>query len=91
MMDAATSWNQMQMLRHLGVGSVALWRLGSEDPGFWDVLKAWHGGAQTPPDLSRITQSSNVDVEGNGEILRIDRPPPPARAAWSPTGAPGWA
>lgn len=75
MMDAATSWNQMQMLRHLGVGSVALWRLGSEDPGFWDVLKAWHGGAQTPPDLSRITQSSNVDVEGNGEILRIDSTP----------------
>jgi spore germination protein YaaH len=32
MLDAATSWNQMQMLRHLGVGSVALWRLGSKTP-----------------------------------------------------------
>ena len=77
MLDAATSWNQMLMLRRLGVGSVALWRLGSEDPGFWPVLQAWHGGAKTLPDISRITQSSNVDVEGNGEILRIDATPTP--------------
>jgi spore germination protein YaaH len=77
MLDAATSWNQMLMLRQLGVGSVALWRLGSEDPGFWPVLQAWHGGAKTLPDISRITQSSNVDVEGNGEILRIAATPTP--------------
>ncbi|NKJ42799.1 MULTISPECIES: glycosyltransferase [unclassified Novosphingobium] len=77
LLDAATSWNQMLMLRQLGVGSVALWRLGSEDPGFWPVLQAWHGGAKTLPDISRITQSSNVDVEGNGEILRIDATPTP--------------
>lgn len=77
MLDAATSWNQMLMMRQLGLGSVALWRLGSEDPGFWDVLKTWRSGGKTLPDLSRITQSSNVDVEGNGEILRIDATPTP--------------
>lgn len=71
MLDAAASWNQMQMLRHLGVGSVALWRLGSEDPGFWDVLNAWRDPHGHVPDLGRIRQANNVDVEGNGEILRI--------------------
>ena len=75
MLDAAASWNQMQMLSQLGVGSVALWRLGSEDPGFWDVLKAWRDGHGNRPDLAAIRQTSNVDVEGNGEILRIDATP----------------
>ncbi len=77
MLDAASSWNQMQMLSQLGARSVALWRMGSEDPGFWDVLKAWRGGHGQRPDLSRIQQTSNVDVEGNGEILRIDATPEP--------------
>ncbi len=75
MLDAAASWNQMQLLSHLGVGSVALWRLGSEDPGFWDVLKAWRNGRGIAPDLSRVKETNNVDVEGNGEILRIDATP----------------
>ena len=75
LLDAASSWNQMQMLSQLGVGSVALWRLGSEDPGFWDVLKAWRDGHGSRPDLGAIHQANNVDVEGNGEILRIDATP----------------
>jgi cellulose synthase/poly-beta-1,6-N-acetylglucosamine synthase-like glycosyltransferase/peptidoglycan/xylan/chitin deacetylase (PgdA/CDA1 family)/spore germination protein YaaH len=69
MLDAATSWNQMHVLGRLGVTQVALWRLGSEDPGFWPALSAWRGGGM--PNLSTITQSSNVDVEGQGEILRV--------------------
>jgi cellulose synthase/poly-beta-1,6-N-acetylglucosamine synthase-like glycosyltransferase/peptidoglycan/xylan/chitin deacetylase (PgdA/CDA1 family)/spore germination protein YaaH len=73
LIDAAASWNQMQMLSHLGMDSVALWRLGSEDPGFWSDLDHWHHGGQ--PDLSHIVQARNVDVEGNGEILRIDSTP----------------
>jgi len=75
MLDAASSWNQMQMLTQLGIGSVALWRMGSEDPGFWDVLKAWRAGHGARPDLGRIQQANNVDVEGNGEVLRIDATP----------------
>ena len=39
--DAATSWNQMQVLGKFGIGSVAVWRLGSEDPGFWTALSTW--------------------------------------------------
>lgn len=74
MLDAAASWNQMRILSHLGVGSVALWRLGSEDPGFWQSLSAWRGG-NGAPDLSKIDQTSNADVEGQGEILRITASP----------------
>lgn len=75
LLDAAASWNQMQMLSQLGVGSIALWRLGAEDPGFWDVLKAWRDGHGSRPYLANIHQANNVDVEGNGEILRINATP----------------
>ncbi|HEX7711039.1 MAG TPA: glycosyltransferase [Sphingomonadaceae bacterium] len=71
MMDAATSWNQLALLG--GVEGVALWRLGSEDPGFWDVLAAMRGGRL--PQLSAIPPDPGNDVEGSGEILRIGAAP----------------
>ena len=77
MLDAASSWNQMRMLSGLGVQNVALWRLGSEDPGFWPTLAAWRNG--TRPDLSRITQQNSVDVEGSGEILDVTERPTPGQ------------
>ncbi|MFZ2994731.1 glycosyltransferase [Sphingobium sp.] len=77
MLDAATSWNQLQALHRLGIQSVALWRLGSEDPGFWTGLSAFRSG--TRPDLSRIASSLNTDVEGSGEILRITATPTDGR------------
>ncbi len=67
MMDAATSWNQLQLLD--GVGGVAIWRLGSEDPGFWEALAASH--THRPPHLEGIAPGQGTDVEGNGELLRI--------------------
>lgn len=79
MLDAAASWNQMRLLTRLGVSNVALWRLGSEDPGFWPALSAWRAGGR--PDLSRIDQVGNVDVEGRGEILDITATPSPGRRA----------
>ncbi len=42
MMDAATSWNQLALLR--GVSGIALWRLGSEDPASG---KTWRPCART--------------------------------------------
>ena len=82
MIDAATSWNQMQVLGQLGIGSVALWRLGSEDPGFWPALASWRqGGVNAPanlrPNLGTLRELTNVDIEGNGEILRVDAVPTP--------------
>lgn len=76
MLDGATSWNEMQALSRLGLRNVALWRLGSEDPGFWSSLKSWRSGSGTP-DLHTISHRSNVDVdvEGEGEILRVTARP----------------
>jgi len=73
MLDAAALWNELKALRASGLGSIALWRLGSEDPGVWPAIAAFRAG--TVPDLRRIDQISNADVEGNGEILRITATP----------------
>jgi len=73
MVDAATSWNQMAALKRMGLASVAMWRLGSEDPGYWTALSAWRAGGV--PDLSAPTALLGADVEGQGEILRITATP----------------
>ena len=73
MLDAASAWNQLKAARAVGVSGVALWRLGSEDPGIWSVFKNFRGGPQ--PDLSKVDPVGNVDVEGNGELLRIEATP----------------
>lgn len=73
MLDAATSWNQFQALKRLGVGAVAMWRLGSEDPGFWEDLRAFRKGG--PPDLSTPRSLLSTEVDGSGEILRLTASP----------------
>lgn len=77
MLDAATAWNEMQALKRMGVGDIALWRLGTEDPDFWSSLKAFRSGSQ--PHLSRLEELLNSDVEGSGEILRITATPSEGR------------
>lgn len=77
MLDAATSWNQLQVLKRLGLDDVALWRLGSEDPGFWSALSAYRAGGK--PDISNLHSLLSTDVEGNGEILRITATPTDGR------------
>ncbi|MBW6526602.1 glycosyltransferase [Sphingomonas sp. RHCKR7] len=82
MLDAATSWNEMKVLRQLNIGGVALWRLGSEDQGFWADLVAMRTGGR--PDLRRPTSLLNTDIEGSGEILRITATPTPGqRTLWA--------
>ena len=73
LLDAATAWNQMQALGQLGLKDVALWRLGSEDSGFWNDLSAFRHG--TRPDLSHPSELINSDIEGSGELLRITATP----------------
>ncbi|MEY4160800.1 MAG: hypothetical protein RLZZ136_1421, partial [Pseudomonadota bacterium] len=67
MMDAATTWNQLHAAS--GVKGIALWRLGSEDPAFWDDMAAARLGRR--PNLSTIPPPGNTDIEGQGEILRV--------------------
>ncbi|WP_157219060.1 glycosyltransferase [Flavisphingomonas formosensis] len=77
MLDAATAWNQLRVADLNGVAGVALWRLGTEDAGFWPALAAFESGHI--PDLRTLHAVGNVDVEGNGEILRIEDVPAPGQ------------
>ena len=77
LLDAASGWNQLRAAHLEGVAGVAMWRLGSEDPGLWPVLASF--GSSRPPDLSHISQMTNVDVEGSGEILTVREVPTAGR------------
>ncbi len=79
MLDAATSWNQLAALKRLDIDDVALWRLGTEDPGIWSDLAAFRTGGV--PDLAGLASPLNTDVEGSGEILRITATPTAGRRA----------
>lgn len=79
MLDAAASWNELLVLKRLGIQSVALWRLGSEDPGIWSDLTAWRTGGR--PKLDVMASTLDTDVEGSGEILRITATPTQGRRA----------
>ena len=74
--DAVASWNQLHQLRRMGVTSVGLWRLGSEDPGFWTALADWRAN-HPQTRLEQIAGTEDADVEGSGEILRVAAQPQP--------------
>ena len=84
MMDAATNWNQLSAAG--GVKGIALWRLGSEDPAWWDAWAAIRLGKR--PVINDIPPSKGTDIEGKGEILRISAEPTPGHrnALWSSNG-----
>lgn len=71
MLDAVSAYNQLAFLQRAGVGSVALWRLGSEDPGLWTIWGRDHRRLPPANVMNAIPAGTNVDIEGNGEILRI--------------------
>ena len=87
MADAAATWNQLVALRRLGLGDIAMWRLGEEDPGLWADVAAFRADTTRgpvpakAPRLQTIDSNLNVDVEGSGEILSITaRPTPGSRS-----------
>jgi len=73
MLDAASTANQLRVLERAGVAATALWRLGSEDPGFWPALRGDRRG------LGRMPALPGVAVRGAGEIMRLDAETAPGR------------
>src|SRR6516164_9507898 len=73
-LDAVTALNQMRAAQSVGIKTFALWRLGSEDPSLWRV---WDmpGDAGAPDKLRDVPPGADVDMEGQGEILRIEDKP----------------
>jgi cellulose synthase/poly-beta-1,6-N-acetylglucosamine synthase-like glycosyltransferase/peptidoglycan/xylan/chitin deacetylase (PgdA/CDA1 family)/spore germination protein YaaH len=78
MLDATTTFNQWQVARPFAPRGIALWMLGSEDPGVWDVIGRHHitSDASAAIDggvLNSITygRQAQVDFEGEGELLEV--------------------
>jgi cellulose synthase/poly-beta-1,6-N-acetylglucosamine synthase-like glycosyltransferase/spore germination protein YaaH/peptidoglycan/xylan/chitin deacetylase (PgdA/CDA1 family) len=72
--DAVTAWNQMRASQELGIRTFALWRLGAEDRSLWRVWDV-PGEAGAPDKLKDVPPGQDVDMEGEGEILRIEARP----------------
>ncbi|GAC1416536.1 MAG: glycosyltransferase [Acidobacteriaceae bacterium] len=71
-LDAVTILNQMRAARALGIQTYALWRLGSEDDSIW---KTWDTPMHSDPvaALADVGPGFDVDIEGEGDILRVTR------------------
>ncbi len=78
MLDAASAWNQLRAAKAVGASGYALWRLGGEDPGTWDDFRALRRG-NVPPAFGSVASLANTDVEGSGEIIRIEATPTEGR------------
>ncbi|MGA7503345.1 MAG: glycosyltransferase [Candidatus Sulfotelmatobacter sp.] len=78
-LDAVTALNHMRAAQNLGIQTFALWRLGSEDRTLWRVWDV-PGDPAATDKLRDVPPGQDVDMEGQGEILRIeDRPTPGTR------------
>jgi peptidoglycan-N-acetylglucosamine deacetylase len=72
-LDAVSAWNELRAADMEGVAGVALWRLGTEDPEVWKAMDAFQTGKI--PDIRALSSQGEVDIEGEGEILRIEETP----------------
>jgi peptidoglycan-N-acetylglucosamine deacetylase len=73
-LDAVTALNHMRAAQTLGIQTFALWRLGGEDRTLWRVWDV-PGDPTAADKLRDVPPGQDVDMEGQGEILRIeDRP-----------------
>jgi peptidoglycan/xylan/chitin deacetylase (PgdA/CDA1 family)/spore germination protein YaaH len=70
MTDAATVWNQARLAADAGIGTVALWRLGGEDPGIWQALAGADSSA-----LATVAADPRVINEGEGPFLALASSP----------------
>ena len=73
--DAVSVRNEIVALHGMGVRSIALWRLGSEDPSLWKFFARDKPSLPAASVIQSIPPGNNVDIEGAGEILRIGGPP----------------
>jgi cellulose synthase/poly-beta-1,6-N-acetylglucosamine synthase-like glycosyltransferase/spore germination protein YaaH/peptidoglycan/xylan/chitin deacetylase (PgdA/CDA1 family) len=73
-LDAVTALNHMRAAQTLGIETFALWRLGGEDRSLW---KVWDvpGDPGANDRLRDVPPGADVDMEGQGEILRIENKP----------------
>ncbi len=83
MLDAASAFNELTLLKRAGIVDVALWRMGAEDPSLWSIFGRNLSGPLTTAGLTHLRQGTNVDIEGPGEIIRITALPTPGERKFS--------
>ncbi len=73
-LDAVTALNHMRAAQTLGIQTFALWKLGGEDRSLWRI---WDipGDPGAAGKLRDVPPGQDVDMEGQGEILRIEDKP----------------
>ena len=76
-LDAASAWNEIAALHHAGINSVALWRLGLEDPSVWQIFGRSHPTLPDPGALTHVPEGTLSAIEGVGEVLRVGSVPVP--------------
>jgi peptidoglycan-N-acetylglucosamine deacetylase len=76
MLDAVTALNELRAARQMGVQTIALWRLGQEDPSLWSI---WDhpSDVKAPQSLKQVPPGDDVVTNGEGDILRITGEPHP--------------
>jgi spore germination protein YaaH len=69
-LDGVTVLDEMRGARQLGLQTFALWRLGTEDSSLWNV---WDRptNPETLQALGSVQPGHDVDVEGEGDIMRV--------------------
>ena len=72
LLDGATVFNQIVTAKRLGnPAGFVLWRMGSEDPSSWDIMKAGTLDKSTAESLQEMHNGYDVLYSGSGEVLRV--------------------
>jgi cellulose synthase/poly-beta-1,6-N-acetylglucosamine synthase-like glycosyltransferase/peptidoglycan/xylan/chitin deacetylase (PgdA/CDA1 family)/spore germination protein YaaH len=71
-LDALTAYNHVAAALAMEPGGIALWRLGSEDPGIWPVLaRERKSDEQVLEQLKTMQPGYDLRYKGEGEVLRV--------------------
>jgi cellulose synthase/poly-beta-1,6-N-acetylglucosamine synthase-like glycosyltransferase/spore germination protein YaaH/peptidoglycan/xylan/chitin deacetylase (PgdA/CDA1 family) len=70
-LDAVSLYNELKTSMDQGAKGVALWRLGSEDPSVWNLLKQPDHLKEQAQSLHSLSSPELVRYAGEGEILRV--------------------
>jgi peptidoglycan-N-acetylglucosamine deacetylase len=71
LLDAVSAWNEVVTVRRTEARGLAVWRLGTEEPTLWSLLRAGAEPAFSRGSLEKIPSLSSVTFRGEGALLRI--------------------
>jgi len=72
MNDAASMFNNLEILEDGGVSSIGVWSLGYEDPGIWPLIGAFRANLpRATQAIETVSLNNFVQYVGRGPALRI--------------------